>query len=78
MVARRSVHLAGLLLWRGGLLLVGGYSLFHGARTLVRLVALPWELEVGLALGLAGLALVMASLVAERIVDARREGELAE
>ncbi len=69
----RPTQLVGLLLWRGGLALVAGYSFFRGARLLLTYVELPTQVEVGLSLALAGAALVLGSLVAERIQDAREE-----
>ena len=73
----RALRLAGLILWRSGLLLVGGYAFFRGARLALRFVELPLELEVGAGLVLAGLGLVLASLVWERVLDARQEGDLS-
>ena len=72
----RRTHLIGLALWRGGLLLVGGTLLYEGARRVLWFVDLPAQVEFGVGLGLAGLALVMLSLVLERVRDARREGDL--
>jgi hypothetical protein len=69
--------MVGFLCWRAGLLLVSGYGFFRVARLVVTYVDLPTQLEVGLALTLAGAAMVMASLIAERVQDARVErGEL--
>lgn len=69
------VQMVGFLCWRAGLLLVSGYGFFRVARLFVAYVDLPTQLEVGLALTLAGAAMVMASLVAERIHDTRAERE---
>lgn len=69
----RAIHVIGLILWRGGLLLAGGALLYQAARFVLRFIEVPVALEVGLALGIAGFVFVMASLVAERIQDARRE-----
>jgi len=69
----KRIHVLGLALWRGGILLVGGYLLYVGLR-----VVLPISdpmLELGVGLLAVGLVLVLASLVGERIVDARRERE---
>jgi hypothetical protein len=65
-----------MVFWRGGLLFVACYSAYRGMQELVRRVELPRQLEIGVALGLAGLVLVVASLVLERIQDARSEGDL--
>ena len=72
----RTLRLAGLVLWRSGLLLVGAYSFFRVARLALRFVELPGELEVGLGLVLAGAALVVVSLIWERVQDQRAEGDL--
>ena len=73
----RTLRLAGLVLWRSGLLLVGAYSFFRVARLVLRFVELPPELELGLGLALAGAALVLVSLVWERIQDLKTEGDLS-
>jgi hypothetical protein len=74
----RPIHLFGLLLWRGGLLLVGAFLLYEGARWLLMFVDLPEQLTVGLGLALAGVVMVFISLIIERIRDARLEGDLKE
>ena len=70
------IQAIGLLLWRGGLLLAGSWAAFLVARQLIRLIDLPAQVEIGAGLMLAGMLLVLASLVFERIEDARREGDL--
>jgi len=70
------LRLAGLILWRSGLLLVGAYSFFRVARLALRFVELPRELEVGVGLVLAGAALVVVSLIWERVQDSKTEGDL--
>jgi len=70
----RRTQLIGLLLWRGGLLLAGGWVAVTVARQLIRLVEVPTQVEIGGGLMLGGALLVMASLIMERIADARREG----
>lgn len=74
----RWTHLVGLALWRGGLLLVGGAALYEGAGFVLRFVDFPAQVEFGVGLGLAGAALVLLSLVLERVRDARHEGDLRE
>jgi len=74
----RASHLIGLLLWRGGLLLVAVYLFFTAAGYLLRFVDLPAQLEVGFGLAAAGMALIVISLIAERIQDRRVEGDLGE
>ena len=74
----RSIHLIGLLLWRGGLLLLGATAFFYTARTIYRFFRVPPELEIGLGLVTAGVAMVIVSLIMERVLDARAEGDLRE
>ncbi len=72
------IQVVGLLLWRGGLLIVIGAVLFEMARLLLRFVALPLQLEIGFGLCAAGVVLVLLSLILERIQDLRTEGNLRE
>lgn len=72
---RRS-HMIGMMLWRGGLLLAGAWAAFETARWLLKWFAVPPELEIGLGLGLSGLALVLLSLILERVRDSRAEKDL--
>ena len=72
---RRS-HLLGLFLWRGGLLCAVGYAVYEGAWWALFFWDVPDQLKAGGALLLAGAALVLGSLLAERIADARLEGDL--
>jgi len=60
---------AGLILWRAGILLAGGYLLFFALRVILR-IADPM-LEIGVTLVLAGGLFVLASVVREQIEDAR-------
>ncbi len=73
----RASTLIGLILFRGGLALAGGYSFFRAARYVLQFIELPWEVEVGGALMLSGLGLVMVSLVMERYQDMQAEKELS-
>lgn len=66
----------GLLLWRGGMALAGATALYYGAWQFVRSLAWPGAVKVGLALALAGGALVLVSLILERIEDAASEEKL--
>lgn len=75
--AVKSAQLVGLLLWRGGLLLIGAWALFEAARWFLRFVDLPLQLEIGLGLLIAGCALVVLSVILERIQDRRGEGDLS-
>ena len=74
----RPIQLIGLLLWRGGLLLVAVTVLFEAIRWSLRFIDLPLQLEVGFGLGAAGALLVIASFIWERIQDRRAEGDLLE
>ena len=74
----RPIHLIGLILWRGGLLLAAVTAAIESMRLLLLFVDLPAELELGVAFVLAGLALVLVSLVLERLRDYRSEGPLRE
>ena len=71
-------QLVGFVFWRCGLMLVAGYSTLRIARLALRYVDLPAQLDLGLALTIAGAVLVLGSLVAERIVDARAEEGLTD
>lgn len=70
------VQVAGFLCWRAGLLLLAAYSFYRVARLVLTYAELPTQLEVGAGLALGGAAMVFASLVAERVQDARAEREL--
>jgi len=74
----RAVQVVGLLLWRGGMLLVGATILFQAARFVLRWFRPPMAVEIGLGLMVAGAALVMLSLIMERVRDARRERDWQE
>ena len=77
-IRMRRIHVVGLLLWRGGLVLAAAVALFEAARWLLRFADLPAQLEIGSGLVLAGLVLVLLSLVIERARDYRMEGHLRE
>ncbi len=74
----RPVHRTGMLLWRGGLLLLAVTAAVEIMRSLLRFVDVPGQVEFGVAFVLAGLALVLVSLIMERVKDARSEGYLSE
>lgn len=75
-VSKRSVQLAGLLLWRFGLLVAGATALYRTTRFFMKFIDLPLQLELGASLVASGFVLVIVSLVMERIVDSRSEGDL--
>lgn len=70
------LQLIGIVLWRGGLLFVAAYAFYEGAWRLVRRLDWPPQITVGASLALAGLGLVMLSLIVERRHAARTEGDL--
>lgn len=74
----RPVHRVGMLMWRGGLLLLAAAAAVEIMRSLLRFADVPGQVELGTALVLAGLALVIVSLIMERVEDARSEGYLRE
>ena len=71
-------QLIGFLLWRSGLMLVTGYSALRIARFALQNVDLPDQVDLGLGLTIGGAVLVLGSLVAERVVDARGEEGLTD
>ena len=74
----RPIHLVGLLLWRGGLLLIGVFALIYAVGWVLRFVELPLQIEIGIGLAIAGFALVMLSLILERYRDYRAEKGLGQ
>jgi hypothetical protein len=69
-------RMVGVVLWRGGLAFVVAYSFYLGSWRLIRLLDWPAQITVGLAVALAGLGLVMVSLILERVRAAKTEGHL--
>ena len=74
----RRFQLVGIILWRGGLLLLAGYALFETIRWILRFYEIDPLLEIGLGLTLAGIGFVLVSLILERVDDARVEGNLTQ
>ena len=74
--SKKSTQLAGLLLWRFGLLLAGATALYRTAKFLMTFVDLPLQLEIGIGFLICGAFLFLLSLVMERVVDMRNEGDL--
>ena len=72
------MQLLGMLLWRGGLALSGAAGLYYGAWQFVRELAWPAPVKVGIALALTGGALVVVSLILERVKDAAPEENLSD
>lgn len=77
-MTQQAAQLVGLLLWRFGLMLASITALYRMARFLLQFIELPIQLEIGVGLLLTGFVLVLASLVMERVVDARSEGDLSQ
>lgn len=73
---KKSTQMAGLLLWRFGLMLAGATALYRTTKFLMTFVDLPLQLEIGIGFLVCGTFLFAMSLVMERIVDMRSEGEL--
>jgi hypothetical protein len=69
-------HLAGLVFWRGGVVLAGGYVAYQILRAVLTITDTRLELAVGVLL--TGVLFVFASVVGERIQDARDERSEAE
>lgn len=67
----RWILLVGLVLWRGGALLVGGYLAYQALRVILTIT--DPQLETAVALFLTGLVMVFLSVLIERIQDARDE-----
>lgn len=67
----RGIHLVGLTLWRGGVLLVGGYMAFQLLRLVLTITDM--QLETAVAVFLTGLAMVALSVLVEQIEDSREE-----
>ena len=74
--SKKSTQLAGLLLWRFGLLLAGATALYRTVKFLMTFVDLPLQLEIGIGFLICGAFLFLLSLVMERVVDMRSEGDL--
>ena len=72
----RPVHLIGVLLWRGGILLASATALIQAARWILRFADPPAQVEIGLGLVIAGIVLVFLSIIIERVQDCRAEKEL--
>lgn len=66
----KPTHTLGLILWRAGILIVGGYFAYLALRFILQ-IADP-VLEVGVTLVLAGGLFVLVSVVREQIADDRR------
>ena len=65
------MHLVGLMLWRGGILLAAAVATYEVARAILAFFDLPEALKLGGGLALSGLFLVLVSLILENRQDAR-------
>ena len=70
----KRVNIVGLVLWRGGILLVAAYLGYWALRAVLQIT--DAQLEFAVAVFLVGLLLVFLSVIIERIVDARTERDL--
>jgi len=73
----RRVQIIGLLLWRGGVLFLGGTAIYYSMRYILMFFTFPLQVEVGLALILTGIGFVLASVIIERVQDVRKDRELS-
>jgi len=67
----KKTHFAGLALWRGGVLLAVGYVAYQTLRVILTIT--DTRLELAITILLTGVLFVFASVVGERIEDARAE-----
>ena len=66
----------GLVLWRVGAYFCAGYLAYRGVMRVLRIflaVDIPTKLIISLALIISGLLFIFASLIIERVRDARNE-----
>jgi hypothetical protein len=77
-VAVKRIQVVGAFLWRGGALLAVVWGLFESARWIWRLVDVPAQVELGLGLVTSGFAMLVVSLILERVEDYRAERDLQE
>lgn len=72
-LSNQTMQLAGLLLWRFGILLASATAIYRTAKFLLQFIELPIQLEIGLGLLFGGGVFFMASVVMEQLNDGRRE-----
>ena len=77
-LSKKGAQLAGLLLWRFGLALAGATALYRTTKLLLQFIDLPMQLEVGVGFLFCGAVLFMVSMIMERVVDMRAEGDLSQ
>ena len=74
----KHAQVVGLVMWRGGLLVVAIAAAVEFVRALLKYYELQSQLELGFAMIGAGIVFVIASMIIERMRDARTEGDLSE
>jgi hypothetical protein len=77
-LSKPGTQLAGLLMWRFGLALAAATALYRTTRFLLRFIELPLQIEIGIGFIFCGAVLFLVSIVMERIVDQRNEGDLSQ
>lgn len=66
----------GFYMWRGGLVFCGVYLAYEGwvrAFRFIREIGVPLQMAAGLSFVVLGFVLLFASLIVERVIDARAE-----
>lgn len=74
-LSKQTTQLAGLLLWRFGLLIAGATGVYRTAKFLLQFIDLPMQLEVGIGLVFSGAVFFMASVLMEQLSD--EQGKIA-
>ena len=72
-LSKETTQLAGLLLWRFGLLLASATAIYRVAKFLLQFIDLPTQLEIGIGLVFAGAVFFMASVLMEQLNDRDQE-----
>ncbi len=71
--------IVGFYMWRGGLIFCACYGFYLGAERAIRValeLGVPAQVVVGASLIVLGFLVLFASLIVERVLDARAEGNL--
>ncbi|NNE35858.1 MAG: hypothetical protein HKN13_11500 [Rhodothermales bacterium] len=74
--SRNASTLVGFYLWRGGLAFCALYTAYWSFDRVIRAlleIGVPAQLVWGAALFVFGILLLVASLIVERVIDARAE-----
>lgn len=67
----KAIQRLGLVLWRGGIIFVAAYIAYYALRAVLTITDPQLEFAVGVLF--TGVLFVIASLIGERIQDARAE-----